>query len=438
MPPGLLARMVAADAVKQVLSHGTYLEDELADASQRAQAEDMEPRDRAFARLLVTTVLRRHGELDAVLGAYLSKPLSARQGRAREILLCGAAQLLILATPPHAAIALAVEHCKSDRMSRHLSGLVNAVLRRVSESGAEHLERCDRVARNVPAMLLERWTRHYGQRVAQAIARASLEAPPLDLSVRDEPEGWAARLGGVALPTGTVRLVEAGRIEALAGYEAGQWWVQDAAAALPARLIPNPAGKRIADLCAAPGGKTAQLVAAGAIVTAVDVAAQRVARMAENLRRLKLDAELVTADVRMWRTQQPFDAILLDAPCSATGTIRRHPDILHRRAARDLDGLIALQSELLDAAASLVRPGGLLVYATCSLEREEGEDQVRSFLKRAGNFERVPVSVDEIGGLRDAVTEMGELRTLPYFGFSADPRTIGMDGFYAARLQRRS
>ncbi len=280
--------------------------------------------------------------------------------------------------------------------------------------------------------------RSTGQQTARRIADASLREAPLDLSVKSDAEGWAKRLGGSVLPTGTVRVEAGGRIEDLAGFDEGAWWVQDAAAALPARLLGDVAGLEVADVCAAPGGKTLQLAAAGARVTAVDVSPERLERVAANLERLKLDAGLVAADVAAWQPGRTFDAVLLDAPCTATGTIRRHPDILHLKRASDIAALETVQKSLLESAARLVKPGGLLVYCTCSLEPEEGSLQVERFLAAHPDFERVPIRAEEIGGAPEWLTAAGDLRTFPFHLDLGKEEMSGLDGFYATRLRRRA
>lgn len=437
-PSGYEARQVAVETLWRVMKRGTFLEDAFAESCAKLENLPLEPRDRAFARLLVTTVLRRHGELAHVVGSYLEKPLPEPQGWIWQILLAGAAQLIFLSTPPHAAIGLAVEQCKADPNARRFDKLVNAVLRRISEKGTTALAGLDPVALNVPDWLLAGWVKAYGHEQARRIAAASLEEPPLDVTVKSDPETWAQRLQGVALPTGTVRIREAGRVTDLPGFNEGSWWVQDAAAALPARLLNAAPGLRIADLCAAPGGKTAEIAAAGADVTAVDVSAPRMRRVKENLDRLGFRADCITADVLTWQPCAPFDAVLLDAPCSATGVIRRHPDILHVRQSRGFEKLTTLQGQLLRRAAGFVRPGGVLIYCTCSLEPEEGEQQIDRFLAGHEDFERLPIAAEEIGGLVEAVTREGDLRTLPCHRFPGHENAAGVDGFYAARLRRRS
>ncbi|MFA5949319.1 MAG: transcription antitermination factor NusB [Hyphomicrobium sp.] len=430
MAAGLAARELAVTALAAVLDRGRALDDAFDAAAASPRLGGMEPRDRGLALLIVRTVLRRRGELGAVVSSFLEKPLPKDTGVLWPILLSAAAQLLVLETPPHAAISLAVDQCRADRGASRFGKLANAVLRRVATQGADVLGKLDDpAALNVPAWLLSRWSKTYGENSSREIAAASLSEAPLDISVKSHPELWATTLGGVALPSGTVRLTSAGRIEELPGFADGAWWVQDAAAALPARLLGDVAGRDVADLCSAPGGKTAQLAATGARVTAVDLSANRLRRVEENLARLKLTAEIVTADAATWDPDRQFDAILLDAPCTATGTIRRHPDIVHLKREPDVAQLAALQSQLLDRAAHLTKPGGLLVYCTCSLEPEEGIDQVTQFLLRHSNFERVPLRSGEVGLEASWVTPLGDLRTLP---------THAMDGFYAARLRRKS
>lgn len=383
------------------------------------------------------TVVRRHGELGAILSSHLAKPPRG-QGLTWPILLAGAAQLLYLKTAHHAAISLAVDQVRADHRSRHLTGLVNAVLRKVAATAPDACDGADPVALNVPEWMLARWKAAYGPETAVAIARCCLLEPALDITVKSDPERWAERLSGLLLPTGTVRLLAKGPVEEIDGYGEGQWWVQDAAAALPARLLGAVAGLRVADLCAAPGGKTAELAAAGALVTAVDVSRGRLDRLEANLRRLKLDAEVVTSDVEAFRPSDPFDAVLLDAPCTATGTIRRHPDILHSKGPADIKRLAGAQARLLVAAARLVRPGGLLVYCTCSLEPEEGPDQIARFLSSVpgASFRRIPVEPSEIGGCCEMITPDGDLRTLPVQLPHASPELAGLDGFFACRLKR--
>jgi 16S rRNA (cytosine967-C5)-methyltransferase len=350
-------------------------------------------------------------------------------------LLVGAAQILFLDVPNHAAVDLSVRLAQADRRAGHYSGLVNAVLRRVASEGAQRIADLDTAALDVPAWLMARWTRAYGADTARAIADANGHEPALDLTVPRDAEDWAARLRGRVMPTGTVRMVAHGPVSLLPGFSEGAWWVQDAAAAIPARLLGDVRDKRIADLCAAPGGKTAQLAMAGARVTAVDRSERRLLRLRENLARLNLSAEVITADATAWQTE-PFDGVLIDAPCSSTGTIRRHPDIAWLKREGDLAGLVDLQRRLLLHAVELTRPGGTIVFCTCSLEPEEGEALVAEVLAAEPRLRRAPIAAGEIPGLDGLLTVNGELRTLPCHWPDPDSRMAGLDGFFATRLER--
>lgn len=440
LPAGLAARDMALWLVGEVLDRRRAFDDALAEAFASARGLAMSPRDRALSRLIAATVLRRRGTLETLLAGYMEKPLGERHIAAQRLLLLGAAQMLYLDTPAHAAINLAVAACRRDSATQRFDKLMNAVLRRVSLEGRAALADIDATRTALPEWMWERWTSAYGEDTARRIAEASLAEAPLDLTIKapDTAAEWAQRLGGELLATGTVRLAPGGRIEDREGFAEGAWWVQDAAAALPARLLGagGLAGKRVADLCAAPGGKTVQLAAAGAEVTAVDVSEARLARIRENLARLGLKAELVAADVATWAPDRTFDAVLLDAPCTATGTIRRHPDILHLKRASDVTKLVELQRRLLAAAAKLVAPGGELVFCTCSLEPEEGAAQVEAFLAANPDFTRRPITTGECGIAADWLTPTGDLRTLPSHSPEGDTQARGMDGFYAARLRR--
>ena len=436
-PPGMAARQLAVTVLVQVLHRGQSLDDTLASAFASDRGQALEARDRGIARLIVTTVLRRNGELGAAIRAHLDKPLPEDTGRLWTILLSAAAQLLVLETPAHAAINIAVEQVRADRQAARFDGLTNAVLRRVSERGLGDASARDRTRQNIPAWMFSNWTQSYGLETAHAIADASLREAGLDLTVKSDASAWAEKLGGVVLPTGSLRVPASGRIEDMAGYADGAWWVQDAAAALPAKLFGNLAGKTAVDLCAAPGGKTAQLISVGARVTAVDLRPERIKRMDQNLNRLNLTCEMVAADAGDWQPEQLFDAVLLDAPCTATGTIRRHPDILFLKRETDVAQLEPIQARLLANAARLVKPGGMLVYCTCSLDLAEGEWHIKDFLIDNENFERVPLQVGEAGIDAAWITPDGDLRTLPYHLPMEGPVPGGLDGFYAARLIRK-
>jgi 16S rRNA (cytosine967-C5)-methyltransferase len=435
-PPGLAARRTAVSILRQVTERGVPLDALLDEGHGNPHYRALEPRDRALVRAILGAALRRRGEIEVVLAHFLDRPLPEGSGALSAILHVGAAQILFLDIPDHAAVSLAVAQAGADRRTGRARGLVNSVLRRIARERTEILARGGDARANTPGWLFARWTAAYGEAVAAAIAAAHLEPPPLDLSVRADAALWAERLGGTLLPTGTVRLAEAGRVPALPGYEEGAWWVQDAAAALPARMLGEVRGKRVADLCAAPGGKTGQLAAAGAEVTAVDISEARLRRLAGNLSRLGLQAQIEAADVLAWQPGRTFHAVLLDAPCTATGTIRRHPDIPWLKREEDVATLAALQARLLDRAADLVSPGGILVFCTCSLEPEEGEAQITPFLSRQPDFQLHPIASRDVSGLSHLLTPAGTLRTLPCHAFGPEPVQRGMDGFFAARFRR--
>ena len=438
--PGLAVRRVAADIVEGVLGRHRALDEMLEGSDARAATAALAAlpdRDRGLTRAIVAVVLRRLGTLRHLLGSFLEEGLPAQAPRVETALLIGAAQILFLEVPDHAAVDLAVRLAREDRMALHFAGLINAVLRRIAREGKERIATLDAPVLDTPPWLMARWIKTYGEATAHAIAAANGREPALDLTVKSDAETWAAKLDGRVLPTGSVRTIVHGAVTALPGFDDGAWWVQDAAASIPVRLLGNVSGLRVADLCAAPGGKTAQLVAAGANVTAVDRAPGRLKRLQENLTRLSLEAELVCADVAAWNPEQHFDAVLLDAPCTSTGTIRRHPDVPWLKRSADITSLAALQRRLLDHAITLVKPGGTLVYCTCSLEPEEGADMVADLLAREQSVRRVPIAAAEVFGQIDFINQDGDLRTLPCHFTDADLRFAGVDGFYAARLEKR-
>lgn len=398
-------RLAASHLLEAVLERGRSLEEGLdtvpgprpiAPAKPgRESAAQMHPRDKAAGHRIAATVLRRLGSLDAALEPWLRRDPPAPAKRALRI---GAADLLLLGTPPHAAVSAAVSV-----VPRPLAGVVNAVLRRVAEAEPAALEGLDAERLDTPAWLWAAWHAAHGARV-RAIARAHREEAPLDLSMKP---GAEPPPGGEALGNGTWRFPAGTRIAELPGFAEGLFWAQDQAAALPAALLEARPGERIADLCAAPGGKTAQLAATGAQVVAVERDGRRIPRLRENLSRLQLAAEVVEADAAGWSPGALFDAVLLDAPCTATGTIRRHPDVPHLKRPKDVPNLAGQQRALLRHAATLLKPGGRLVFATCSLQAEEGEDHLKDL--PAG------LSVEETR------------RTTP---------DMGMDGFFMARLRK--
>jgi 16S rRNA (cytosine967-C5)-methyltransferase len=433
---GLAARRIAADILDGVLRRKIALDEQLSGKAAHPGLVALADRDRALMRRLVATVLRRLGTLRHRLGGFLDRGFPADAPRAETILLIGAAQILWLDVPDHAAVDLSVRLAQADRRASRYAGLINAVLRRVAQT--RNAGGADDASRDTPAWLLTRWRAHYGEETAYAIAEANGHEPALDLTVKSGGESWAERLHGRVLPTGTVRTLAQGAVSLLPGFSEGAWWVQDAAASLPARLLGDVRGKEVVDICAAPGGKTAQLALAGARVTAIDRSPARINRLRENLTRLDLHAEaIVVADALEWQGG-PFDAVLLDAPCSATGTIRRHPDIPWLKSEADIASLTSLQQRLLDRAVELLKPGGMLVYCVCSLEPEESEAQITALLARDARVARVPVAAQEAAGRGEFLTAGGDMRTLPQQLPDPDPRWGGLDGFYAARLVRKA
>lgn len=436
--PGLACRRIGCDILEGVLRRRRPLDEQLDGAESHRGLEQLSDRDRALLRRLVATALRRLGTLRALIARMLDRGLPDDAPRVEPALLIGAVQLLWLDVPDHAAVDLAVRLVQGDRRAGRYAGLVNAVLRRIARDGPAMLGELDAVTLDTPDWLLTRWERHFGGDTARAIAGAHAHEPPLDLTVKSDPDGWAVRLRGSVVAGGTVRTRTHGRISLLPGYAEGAWWVQDAAAAVPVRLFGDLDGRRALDLCAAPGGKTAQLALAGAHVTAVDRSAPRLARLRENLGRLGLAAETVVADAVEWSSGGAFDAVLVDAPCMATGTIRRHPDIPWLKREADVAALVEFQRRLLDRATTLLAPGGTLIYCTCSLEPEENEAQVEALLARDPRLNRRPVRADEAAAIPGSVSSSGDLRTLPCHLPNADASMAGVDGFYAARLELRA
>ncbi|MGY4401142.1 MULTISPECIES: RsmB/NOP family class I SAM-dependent RNA methyltransferase [Bradyrhizobium] len=433
--PGLAARRIAADILDGVLHKHRTLDDQLDGAGAHPGLKSLADRDRALMRRLVSTILRKLGTLGHLLSRLLDRGIPTDAPRAQSALLIGAAQILWMDVPDHAAVDLSVRLVQSDRRAAKYAGLVNAVLRRCAREGQGLIDEISMQTLDLPPWMLARWNAHYGEATARDMALALGHEPSLDLTVKSDAAQWAARLHGETLPTGTVRTLLQGSVTMLPGFAEGQWWVQDAAAALPVRLFGDIKDKAVADLCAAPGGKTAQLALAGAHVTAVDRSPARVARLRDNLTRLALQAETVVADAAEWPAEAAsFDGILVDAPCSSTGTIRRHPDVAWLRQEGDIAALSALQKRLLQKAANLLKPGGTLVYCTCSLEPEEGEHAIAALLASESGLRRAPVETSEVAGLDDIITADGDLRTLPSHLPNADPRLGGLDGFYAARL----
>ena len=424
--PGLQSRVTCLEILKAVES-GTHFDEAL------RLATKLPDRDRRFVRLLAATCLRRSGQLDIVLRKLMSRPPSGKVALAMTIMKMGAAQLLFLETGAHAAVNSTVELMRAAGLDR-MTGLANAVMRRLTREGEALLAKTS-ARHNLPDWLRVSWNEAYGAEATNAIMELSMSPPPLDITPAKDATGWAERLDGKLIDRRTIRREFDGDITALDGYEDGAWWIQDAAAALPASLFGDLAGKDAIDLCAAPGGKTAQLIAAGANVIAIDPSKARLRTLRDNLKRLGMSATTIAAEGQSYTPDMPVDAVLIDAPCSATGTLRRRPDVLHHRTRKDIDEMMTIQRDLLTRAAGWLKADGRLIYATCSLQPEEGEAIIADYLRRPDCRLRVdPITADEAGEFAPALTADGMMRIKPH-DFAA---LGGVDGFFVARLKSAS
>lgn len=436
--PGLEARRLAVDIIADTLDRRLALDECLQRLFGSSASALLPERDQGLVRAIAVVTIRHFGTLRRAISDRLPQGMPRQAGHNFEnILISGAAQLLFLDVPDHAAVDLTVRLVQADRLARRYVALANGLLRRIAREKTKILSSMEPLTDDTPVWLADRWRATYGEETARMIAEAHGQEPSVDITVKSDLEMWAERLDAAILPTGSLRLRGRASISDLPGYAEGEWWVQDAAAALPVKLLAPQKGEKIADLCAAPGGKTAQIALSGALVTAVDRSKPRLERLIVNLERLKLSAEIRAIDAAQF-DEGPFDAILLDAPCSSTGTIRRHPDVAWVKTEADLAKLIALQTRLLEHAVSLLRPGGRLVYCTCSLEPEEGEQQIEQLLEKDHSVRRMPFLAPELPVFSDelasALTDHGYLRTLPSMLPHSDARMAGLDGFFAARL----
>jgi len=423
--PGLPARQAALDLMRAAMARRGGLDETL----NLPGFQRLKPQERAFARALAMAALRNHGRIERALDERLEK---RPQAAVTDLIRIGLAQIWAMDVPDFAAVATTVKLAERDGATRPFKGLINAVLRGLIREPA----RAAPSEVNVPDWLFQRWKAAYGEEQARAIAAVFPDEPPTDLTPRtdDRAGELAAALEAEVLPGPTLRTRRKGDIPSWPGFADGEWWVQDAAAAVPARLLAAQPGETALDMCAAPGGKTLQLAAAGAAVTALDRSANRLKRLHMNLGRIGLSAEVVVADAEAWDDPRTFDAVLLDAPCTSTGTFRRNPDVLWATRPGDIGKLADVQHRLLDAAAARVKPGGRLVYCVCSLEREEGETQAIAFLKRHPGFATLPAAAGEAGAPEAALTPEGWLRLLP----SQRADTGGQDGFFIARFERKA
>lgn len=435
--PGLAVRKTAARLLAAIIDKHTSADGLTDDVHGHPHYLALGRKDRALVRAILMTALRFRVTISDLIARRLERPLPANAHTLNHILHVALAQMLFLDVPDHAAVDLAVAHASDDPRTKRFSGLVNGILRSISRRKQTQLPKALEATTDAPDWLIERMKQIYGTDKAAAIFEIHRRPAPIDLSVKKLPETWAEKLGGIVTPSGSVRLEKLdGPITELPGYAEGEWWIQDAAAALPAMLFGEIEGLRIADLCAAPGGKTSQLASAGAKVTAIDLSKNRVKRLKENLDRLRLDAEIVCADITKFAPERLFDAVLLDAPCSSTGTIRRHPDIAWTKTFADIAKLSEVQFKLLQHAFDMVKPGGTLVFSNCSLDPMEGEEMVGKFLSEIEQAELWSIGAEEIPGGKEWITADGTVRTTPADMDLGRPEISGMDGFFAARLRR--
>lgn len=424
-PPGLATRMKAIEGLSAVLGGQAF--------SPLGPDSIEDPRDRALANRLMTTALRRQGHLNEIISRLLERGIPKRSGSFEAALRIGLSELLFVEhKADHAALFLAVEAIKTDKKAQHLGKLLNGVLRNAQRRAAE-FQALDPMLL-FPEWLRTRWLKAYGEKAVLSFANAYLEGGALDLTLREPGEDLIKALSATPLTGDSVRVTHRDRpVSALEGYESGAFWVQDVSAAIPARLLDLQKGARVLDMCAAPGGKTLQLCKSGYEVTAIDIDAQRLERVRANLKRTGFAAALEIADAAAYQTETQFDGVLLDAPCSATGIFRRHPEVLWHRRESDLRDRAALQRKMLQKAIALTKPGGIIVYCTCSLEPEEGEEQLRWAVQQG--LEPVGVQDHEIAGVNGSITGDGALRLHAGLDFA---HTVGghMDGFYIARLRR--
>ncbi len=431
---GLLTRKAAVRILMAATLKHRPLDITLDEISREAA---LDSRERAFVLNLVMLSLRRYGSLKSLLGTLLSKGLPRNATWTEAALLTGLAQILLMHTSDHAAVHETVELVKTlSGKEQGFSGLVNAVLRRAAREKKALLAKLNAMPeKDLPDWVSKSWQKAYGAEALRGIAESLQSSPPLDISVKNptEREAWAEKLEAESLPTGTLRRAFAD-VTTLPGYEEGAWWVQDMAAAIPATLLGDVSGKHVLDLCAAPGGKTMQLAAMGAKVTSVDRSKNRLKRLEANLKRTGQQADVHVADASTFEPATPVDHILLDAPCSATGTLRRNPDVLWSKKPDDVAKLSAVQAKILDHAFTLLPEGGRMVYCVCSLEPQEGQNQITAFLARTPKAKLIAIQTDEVGGMSDLLTPEGHLLCLP--SLYADQG--GMDGFFAARLTKTS
>lgn len=437
-----VAQMMAARKVCLGLLEHVLVQKQALDHALESDAgfRTLPSRDKAFCRMLVATTLRRLGQIDDIIAKAENKP-TPKNPTLENILRMGVAQILFMNVADHAAVDTSVRLADAAEMDKQ-KGFVNGLLRTVTRVGKEWQERQDEARLNTPEWLLKIWIEDYGLREAANIAKANLAEAPLDITIKDESERnyWSGTLKATQMTTGTLRLVSGGAVHEMQGFDDGMWWVQDASAAIPAKLFGDIKGQQVVDMCAAPGGKTMQLAAMGAYVVALDRSAQRLKRLEQNLARLRLEdnVEVIAVDATAWRPKDAPKFILLDAPCSATGTIRRHPDVPHLKSPRDMERLVNVQANILENAFNILAPGGVLVYCTCSLQKSEGEAQIQRLFEAHENAYKLPITAEDLGAQKsgafdESITDHGDLRILPYHQAALG----GMDGFFISRITKQ-
>ena len=387
--------------------------------------------DLAFSKNIIMTTLRYWGFIEKILEKYLSKSIEEHSPRIHIILLISITQIIVISSPSYAVVNIAINLTKRDRKSYKLQGLVNAVLRKISrEIENINLKEFDAIIL-LPDWLRSRWNVQYKPNEILSSAQSLLTPPPLDISVKYPESKLASEINGITLNTGTIRLFDYGFIPDIKYYSDGIWWVQDVSASFPVKLIENEIkGMNFVDFCAAPGGKTANLIQAGATVTAIDSSKERIKVLQQNLKRLKYKAEIIHADASVWAPEKSYDGVLIDAPCSSTGVIRRNPDIL-RRKDFNLDYFVSIQEKLLNNGLNVLKKGGILIYCTCSMEREEGEDQIKKILSERTDVKIKEIDKDKISIVKKYIKPEGYVRIMP--NTIADG---GNDGFFISILQK--
>lgn len=434
MTNDLLSRQAAFFIIKKILDDGMILEPATSEVV-RDYEKDLSVSDRGFIRHITTVTIRRLGQLDKIIDHCTKTRLGKTQTAVRHVLRLGITQLLYSDVPAYAAVNSSVNlvNIVVPKRLRYLKNTVNAVLRKVERERDVLCKKFGNSRLNIPSWLLKSWDQRYGQAAVKDIIETILSEPPLDICLKPSIDKlqWSQKLDAEILPTGGLRIYKAGKITKIPGYNDGHWWVQDMAASIPVQLMGAGSGDHVLDLCAAPGGKAAQSAASGADVTAVDLSHRRLMRLQENMKRLKLKVDVVTSDILEYKPLQKFDYILLDAPCSSTGTIRRHPEILHSRKPSDVEDMVKIQHKMLDQVSKHLNVGGILVYSVCSMEQAEGPDQIDALLARDGSLQRKKILSEEMPALEQAIMPSGDVQTLPnhYQG--------GMDGFFISRLLKK-